>query len=202
VDFEITKGKIGMQKIEIKSWINGKILFEGEFENICDAVSAAIKSSANLHSANLRSANLIGANLIGANLRSANLSGADLRSANLIGANLSGANLSSACLRGANLIGANLRSANLSGAYLGGADLSGAYLDSKYSFLSISPIGSESGCLWVMREQDTGILKFNRGCFCGTEEEFIAAVSKKHAGTEYEKKYLAAIKFVHSQVGK
>lgn len=75
----------------------------------------------------------------------------------------------------------------------------GANLDSKYCFLSISPIGSENGCLWVMRD-DKGVLKYNRGCFSGTEAEFRTAVVKKHVGTEYERKYLAAIDFINSQV--
>jgi hypothetical protein len=135
----------------------------------------------------------------------ANLSGADLSGAYLLGADLSGSDLSRANLSGADLSRSNLSGSNLSGAYLlgadlSGADLSGAYLDKKHCFLSISPIGSENGCLWVMRGED-GILKYNRGCFSGTEEEFRAAVVKKNAGDEYEKKYLTAIEFIKIQVG-
>ena len=130
--------------IEIKSWINGKVLFSSEFKDLKEAV-------------------------IKANLYGANLSRADLSRANLYGAIMSG------------------------------ADLSEANIDKKYCFLSISPIGSENGCLWVMREED-GILKYNRGCFSGTEEDFRLAVLKKHAGTEYEKKYFAAIDFIKNQI--
>ena len=72
-------------KIEIKS-IFGKLLFEGNFSCIADAVKAAIKAKADLSYANLRYADL----------RSANLRYADLRSANLRSADLSYADLSSA----------------------------------------------------------------------------------------------------------
>jgi hypothetical protein len=42
-----------------------------------------------------------------------------------------------------------LKNAIKSGANLSRANLSGTNLDTKYCFLSISPIGSENGCLWV-----------------------------------------------------
>jgi hypothetical protein len=86
------------------------------------------------------------------------------------------------------------------GADLSRANLSRANLDAKYCFLSISPIGSENGCLWVMRGDD-GILKYNRGCFSGTESEFKEAIKNKHSGTDYEKKYLASIDFIKIQLG-
>ena len=115
-------------KIEIKSWLNGSVLFEGDFSCLADAVSAAVKSGANLSRADLSGANLSWANLSEANLSEANLSGADLSGANLSRADLIGANLSGADLIGANLIGANLSRANLSGANLSRADLIGANL--------------------------------------------------------------------------
>ena len=71
-------------KIEIKSWLTGSVLFEGDFSCLADAVKAAVARSANLSYANLSYANLSYANL-----RSANLSYANLRSANLRSANLS-----------------------------------------------------------------------------------------------------------------
>jgi hypothetical protein len=80
-----------MIKIEIKSWINGSVLFEYESENntVAKTVQKAVESSADLSSANLRSADLSSADLSSANLRSADLSSADLRSANLRSADLS-----------------------------------------------------------------------------------------------------------------
>jgi hypothetical protein len=55
-------------KIEIKSWLTGSVLFEGDFSCIADAVSAALKGGANLSGANLSGANLSGANLSHADL--------------------------------------------------------------------------------------------------------------------------------------
>src|SRR4030067_798406 len=91
-------------------------------------------------------------------------------------------------LRSADLSFADLRSADLSSADLSSANLRSADLDKKYRFVSIFPIGSESGCLWAMLDC-YGILKYNRGCFSGTKEEFLGAVTKKHAGTKFEKIY-------------
>jgi uncharacterized protein YjbI with pentapeptide repeats len=123
----------------------------------------------------------------------ASLNGASLNRASLDGASLDGAYLDIASLNGASLNGASL-----DGASLNGASLNRAYLPN-FIYLSISPIGSENGCLWVMKNEN-GIL-YNRGCFSGTETEFRAAILKKHAGTEFEKKYLAAIDFIKIQLG-
>ncbi len=66
---------------QIKYRHTDEILFEGNYVSILEALSAAIKSGANLWGANLEGANLWGANLEGANLRGANLWGANLRDA-------------------------------------------------------------------------------------------------------------------------
>ena len=50
-------------KIEIKSWMTGAILFEGDFSCIADCVKAALKSGANLSGAYLSGADLSGADL-------------------------------------------------------------------------------------------------------------------------------------------
>jgi hypothetical protein len=105
-------------KIEIKSWWNGSVLFEGDFSCIAEAVSAAVRSRADLTGADLR-----GADLTRANLRGADLTGADLRGADLTRANLRDANLRGADLTRANLTDANLTRANLTDANLRGADL-------------------------------------------------------------------------------
>ncbi len=211
-------------RIEIKN-ISGAIIYSGEFESVRHAIEQAVVDKANLYGANLyganlrkanlyganlyganlRKANLYGANLYGANLREANLYGADLygadlygadlREADLRGANLYGANLRKANLSGADLYGANLYGANLYGANLYGANLYGADLDSKYCYLSISPIGSENGCLWTFRGED-GVLKLNRGCFSGTLPEFVEAVKANHSGNKYERQYMAAIELI------
>src|SRR2546421_621057 len=78
-----------MALFEIKSWIDGKILFSLECASLKICVEAAVKAKADLGYADLRSANLRSANLTSANLSSADLRSADLRSANLASANLS-----------------------------------------------------------------------------------------------------------------
>ena len=145
--------------------ISGAIIYSGEFESVRHAIEQAVVDKANLRWANLR--------------------GADLRGANLYGADLYGADLRWADLRWANLYGADLRR----------ADLREADLDSKYCYLSISPIGSENGQLWTMRDE-RDVLKINRGCFSGTLPEFVEAVKNKHSGNKYEKQYVAAIEFI------
>jgi len=102
-------------KIEIKHWISGSVLFEGDFSSLADALVAAVKGKTNLKGANLEGAYLYGANLKGAYLKGAYLEGAYLKGAYLEGANLEGANL-----KGAYLYGANLEGAYLKGAYLEG----------------------------------------------------------------------------------
>jgi hypothetical protein len=96
-------------KIQIKHRYGDKILFEGEYGDLREAVMAAVKAGAYLSGAYLS-----GADLSGANLSGAYLSGADLSGANLSGAYLSRANLSRADLSGAYLYGADLYGANLS----------------------------------------------------------------------------------------
>jgi hypothetical protein len=171
-------------RIEIKN-ISGAIIYSGEFESVRHAIEQAVVDKANLHEADLRGADLREADLREANLRGANLHGTDLCRANLRGADLCRANLRGANLREADLYGADLRRTNLYG----------ATLDSKYCYLSISPIGSENGQLWTFRDED-GVLKLNRGCFSGTLPEFVEAVKNKHSGNKYEKQYMAAIEFI------
>jgi hypothetical protein len=50
-----------------------------------------------------------------------------------------------------------------------------------------------------MKDKD-GILRFNRGCFSGTEEQFVEAVIKKHSGTEFEKEYMVAVELIRTHV--
>jgi hypothetical protein len=172
-------------KMEIKSWLTGNVLYSADAENIKELLMSAIKSGVNLSHAGLYGVNLSHADLYGANLFHANLSGAVLSYANLSHANLSGAVLSYAVLSDANLSHAVLSHANL---------------DKKYSFLSISPIGSENGCLWTFRGED-GVLKLNRGCFSGTLPEFVEAVKEKHSGNKYERQYMAAIELIKTVLG-
>ena len=139
-------------RIEIKSWINGSVLFSGEFGSLKLAIVAAVGNKTDLSGADLSGADLSGADLRGANLSGANLRGADLRGADLSGAYLSDADLRGANLRGADLRGANLRDADLSGANLRGADLSGADL-SGASLRDADPSGANFDVPPVSDEQ-------------------------------------------------
>ena len=60
-------------KIEIKSWRDDSVLFEGEFESLLLAVEEAVRKNTDLRSADLRSADLCSADLCSADLRSADL---------------------------------------------------------------------------------------------------------------------------------
>ena len=147
--------------------------------------SRADLSFTDLSSANLSSANLSYANLSYANLRSADLSSADLRSADLSFTDLSSANLSSA-----NLSYADLRSANLSYANLSYANDQKWICDGKSH--QLTNIGSEKGVLELFSCGDLGWL-IRRGCFTGSKNEFIKAVSDTHKDNIHAKKYLALI---------
>ena len=78
-----------MEKIEIKSYYDGHVIFDYECEDnsISLTVIEAVKKGADLSDADLRGAYLRGADLRGAYLRGAYLSGAYLRGADLSDAN-------------------------------------------------------------------------------------------------------------------
>jgi len=115
-------------KIQILNRWTNACLWEGDADDMREAVQEAVASRADLREADLSEADLSGADLSRADLREADLSRADLSRADLRGAHLSGANLSGADLRGAHLSGANLSEAYLREADLRGAHLSGANL--------------------------------------------------------------------------
>lgn len=166
---------------------------------------------ADLEGANLRRANLVEADLKEADLRGVDLYGASLRGADLRGADLRGADLERVDLKGADLRGvyfegANLEGANLDGAELDGTELEGAYLKGangeKLKFVGnrpmfiVGPIGSRSDYLHGLLT-DHG-LYVKTGCFFGTHDEFIEAVSKTHKGNENEREYRAALKLIEA----
>jgi hypothetical protein len=59
--------------IEIKSWLNGKILHSIEADSVKLAIEGLVRQEANLSWANLSGADLSGANLSGANLSGAKI---------------------------------------------------------------------------------------------------------------------------------
>ena len=70
------------QKMELRNWLTGAVIFACEAISTIDLLEQAIKAGTSLR----------GANLLGADLRGANLCSADLRGANLRGADLYGVN--------------------------------------------------------------------------------------------------------------
>jgi len=123
---------------EIKSNINGSVIFKLETKSLKLCVEAAVKSHANLYGANLFRADLSGVDLSHVDLSHADLSHADLYGANLYGADLSGVDLS-----GVDLSHADLSHADLSHANLSRADLYGANITETKSLIKI--IGVEVG---------------------------------------------------------
>jgi len=130
--------------IEIRDRNGRKTLFEGEFDNLKEAIVAAIADHVDLNNVYLYKADLSGMNLSyislkdaymhKVNLKDASLKMTDLSYANLSCSDLTGANLQEAVLvktnlKMSNLNRADLSNANLNGAFLYGADLDGAILD-------------------------------------------------------------------------
>src|SRR3990170_153136 len=120
--------KRGTTMKEIKSVLDGRVLFALDCNSVKICVEEGVKVGADLRGADLSEANLSRANLSQADLHGANLSQADLSWADLSWADLSWADLNRADLNRANLSWANLSRANLSWANLSWANLSWANL--------------------------------------------------------------------------
>jgi hypothetical protein len=175
-----------MSCMQIKNWLTGSVIYEGEADSLKDLVGSAIKSNSNLSSADLRFADLSFADL-----RSADLRFADLRSANLSSADLRSADLSFADLRSADLRFADLRFADLRF-----ADLSFANLGSQHIF-SFSGVGSarRSTNYWVEANEITC------GCFRGTLKDFVEKIKETHANNpKHLSQYKAGVSFFRACV--
>ena len=157
-------------KFEIKSRLNGSVLFSGEFGSLKLTLEAAVSKGAYLKGADLKGADLEGAYLRGAYLEGADLEGAYLEGAYLRGADLRGADLEGAYLKGAYLRGAYLEGADLEGAYLEGADLEGAYLRGAYLEGALS--GKEKIKIPTLEKPYSQILKAVKTEGCKLDMEF------------------------------
>jgi hypothetical protein len=186
----------------------GRILADGEFDDLRACVVAKVKEGADLAGAYLSGADLTGAYLRGAYLSGADLTGAYLRGADLTGADLAGADLRGAYLTDAYLAGADLTDADLTGAYLTGADLRGADLTGADGarlalvgdrpFLQVGPIGSreDSLRLWIT---DQGP-RVQSGCFFGTLEAFAVQVLATHGENVHAQEYGLALTMLRMHV--
>ena len=182
-------------KFEIKSWLNGGILFSCETESLKLTLEAAVKKKINLDGASLDGASLVGARLDGASLVGARLVGARLVGASLVGASLVGARLDGARLDGARLDGAHLVGARLDGARLDGARGEKLLCVGKRPFLTIGPIGSRNAYLQSFLT-DKGVY-VRAGCFWNTLDKFGEAVIETHGPIgAHAEEYAIAIQMI------
>jgi hypothetical protein len=176
-------------------WSNEVIkTVEGDTLKCADLSYANLRGS-DLSYANLRGANLCGSNLSYANLCDANLCDANLSYANLYGSNLRGANLRGSDLSYANLYGSNLSCANLCDAkrYIDGDEV--IMLRGPRPILTLGPLGSRND--YMMGLITSAGLRVECGCFCGTLDEFKAAVERKHANNpRHRDEYLAVCRMI------
>ena len=61
--------------------------------------------------------------------------------------------------------------------------------------ITVSPIGSEGGCLTAFRQKDNSIV-VRRGCFSGSIEEFEGAVNATHGDSKYAEQYKIVIALI------
>ena len=141
-------------KIEIKHWLTGSVLFEGDFSCLKECVESAVRNGASLNRASLNRASLDGASLVGASL---------------VGASLNGASLVGARLVGASLVGASLDGARLDGARLDGASLNGALR--RYAQIAFTGHGECGRMLTAIQLKKGGKIEFFCGCFMGDEKK-------------------------------
>ena len=133
-----------------------------------------------------------------ADLQDADLSGADLSGAKLFGAYLYGANLQCADLSGADLNSVYLSGADLSGADLSGAKLFGADLHGAKNIYSFGPVGFYSRIGYAVKHDTCVMIKL--GCFWGTSEQAIIAVSKKYGvNSLYQRQIELAVQILQEQ---
>ncbi|MGO2975425.1 MAG: hypothetical protein ACTID2_18790, partial [Hafnia alvei] len=65
--------------------------------------------------------------------------------------------------------------------------------------ITVSPIGSEGGCLTAFRQKDNSIV-VRRGCFSGSIEEFEKAVKATHGDSKYAEQYKIVIALIKSRL--
>jgi hypothetical protein len=67
------------------------------------------------------------------------------------------------------------------------------------SIVWFSHVGSENGTLTVCAGPDRTLIA-TRGCFVGSDVEFLAAVEKKHGGTRIAREYALLIEVARSRI--
>ena len=164
--------------MEIKSKIDGKLIFKDDGATIKLTVEAAVKLKIYMQDANMQGAYMQGTDMRGANMQGAYMQGAYMRYADMRYADMRGADM-----RGAYMLGANMRDAIIK---------DGVKLKAKTSILQCGPAGSRQDYI-IIFNTDIG-LYVKAGCFLYTLDKFVLAVKTKHGGTVYEKEYLNILK--------
>ena len=74
-----------------------------------------------------------------------------------------------------------------------------AWVSGDAHHITVSPIGSEGGCLTAFRQKDNSIV-VRRGCFSGSLEEFEDAVNATHGDSKYAEQYKIVIALIKSRL--
>ena len=74
-----------------------------------------------------------------------------------------------------------------------------AWVSGNAQYITISPIGSEAGCLTAFLQKDGSIL-FNRECFSGTQEQFLSAVKSKHGDSDIANQYKLCVSLIEARL--
>ena len=70
-----------------------------------------------------------------------------------------------------------------------------AWVSGNAQYITISPVGSENGCLTAFVQKDGSIL-LNRGCFSGSIDAFLTAVERRHGDSDHGKIYRLAVEMI------
>lgn len=62
-------------------------------------------------------------------------------------------------------------------------------------YLTISPVGSENGCLTAFVQKDGSVI-VNRGCFSGSIDAFLAKVNQTHGDNDHGEIYRLAVEII------
>ncbi len=114
-----------MRFIQIKHHHTDKVLFEGQFESLKEAVEQAAQDNVSLDYADLQHSSFLNANLDNVRMRHSRLKGSNFMGANLSESDLEGSDFSDASLQNACFCFSSLQDSNFSGSSFGATDIAG-----------------------------------------------------------------------------
>lgn len=178
-----------MTQIKIFSNKTGKILFQGDFEDIKQCLETAVSQRIDLSYADLENAKLINANLDGGIFKGACFDGANLAGANMSEAYLSGASFRGAALHNTCMAESIMRGCDFVGAAFGATEIAGADISSS--------MFSTSSCFTL----DFALVEDMRGCCFQTLDGLLCQMSKPPTVVRGEWGYPIAVMDHHVKVG-